>query len=68
MNASKPVPGTVPRCNHCAHYFITHDVQFRYGCSAMDFKSQRQPILDVIASSEQPCLYFQAKKQSPRSR
>lgn len=50
-----------PGCNNCTHYYITHDADFRYGCRALDFKSQRQPVLDVIASSGQPCLYFQKK-------
>jgi hypothetical protein len=65
MQTKQPPPDEIPKCKHCTHYFITHDAQFPYGCSAMDFKSARQPILDVIASSGQPCLYFQAKKKSP---
>jgi hypothetical protein len=51
------------RCNGCAHYFITHELTFRYGCRALDFKSRRQPIRDVIEASGQACLYFQAKKR-----
>ena len=50
-----------PRCNQCTHYFIPHELPFRYGCLALDFKSQRRPELDVIASSGQACLYFQPK-------
>ena len=51
----------VPRCRHCAYYFITHDARFRYGCHALDFKSEREPILDVLEASGQQCLYFQPK-------
>ena len=50
-----------PRCNQCPHYFITHELPFRYGCRALDFKSRRLPELDVIASSGQACLYFEPK-------
>ena len=60
-------PDEVPRCNRCTHYFITHDAQFPYGCSAMNFKSARQPALDVIASSGQPCLFYQEKKPGQRT-
>lgn len=51
-----------PGCNNCTHYYITHDAYFRYGCRALGFKSQRQPILDVIEASGQQCHYFQKKK------
>ncbi len=54
----------VPRCTDCAHYYITHETQFRYGCRAMDFKSRRLPMLDVLEASGQPCQFFAAKKRS----
>jgi hypothetical protein len=50
-----------PRCSRCTHHFITHELPFRYGCRALDFKSTRPPELDVIASSGEACLYFQPK-------
>ena len=53
-------------CNDCTHYYITHDANFRYGCRALDFKSQRQPILDVIEASGQQCHYFQKKERGRR--
>jgi len=53
-------------CNDCIHYYITHDANFRYGCRALDFKSQRQPILDVIEASGQQCHYFQKKERGRR--
>jgi len=62
MDAEKHMLDQFPRCSRCAHYYITHDMTFRYGCRALDFKSRRQPMLDVIEASGQPCLYFQAKK------
>jgi hypothetical protein len=48
-------------CKDCRHYYITHEVEFRYGCRAFNFKSQRQPILEVIEASGQDCQYFQEK-------
>jgi hypothetical protein len=54
-----------PRCTACAHYYITHDLSFPYGCHALRFKSARQPIVEVIEASGQPCLYFQPKPRSP---
>jgi hypothetical protein len=49
------------RCNDCVHYYITFEAQFRYGCRALDFKSQRLPMLDVLEASGQPCQFFQGK-------
>jgi hypothetical protein len=50
-------------CINCAHYYITHDINFRYGCRALDFKSQRQPILVVMEASGQQCHFFQKKER-----
>jgi len=58
--------GNPPSCNNCAHYYITHDAHFRYGCRALDFKSQKQPILDVIEASGQQCHFFRKKERSKR--
>lgn len=52
-------------CNNCQHYYITHDICFRYGCRALAFKSQRQPVLDVLAASGEPCHYFRKKTPPP---
>lgn len=54
-------PDSKPKCHQCAHYFITHEVAFRYGCRALGFKSRSQPGREVIAASGEQCLYFQAK-------
>jgi len=53
-------------CNSCIHYYITHDAHFRYGCRALDFKSQRLPILVVVEASGQPCHYFQKKERGSK--
>ena len=55
-----------PDCKNCTHYFITHEANFRYGCRALDFKSRRLPVLDVIEASGQPCHYF--KKRNTHSK
>ncbi len=55
--------GKPPACNDCIHYYITHDASFRYGCRALDFKSQRLPVLDVVEASGQPCHYYQKNKR-----
>lgn len=62
---SPPVEGArdTVRCTACVHYFITHDPVFPYGCRTLNFKSWRQPMLDVIEASGQPCLYFRAKRR-----
>ena len=55
-----------PDCKRCTHYFITHVANFRYGCRALNFKSRRLPILDVIDASGQPCHYFRKKVPAVR--
>ena len=50
-------------CIYCTHYYITHDANFRYGCRALDFKSQRQPSLVVTEASGKQCHYFQEKQR-----
>lgn len=49
------------RCTGCKHYYITHDLQFPYGCRAFGFKSVRQPVLDVREASWRKCLLFEAR-------
>lgn len=58
-------PDPLRKCHRCAHYYITHDPVFPYGCRALGFKSGRQPCLDVLAASGEPCRYFQAKDKTP---
>lgn len=47
-----------PDCRDCAHYFITWDLAFPYGCRVLNFKSKRLPHLDVLESSGECCLRF----------
>jgi hypothetical protein len=51
----------MPSCTKCAHYYITHDVNFLHGCRALKFKSRQLPQYDVIAASHAPCLAFEPK-------
>jgi hypothetical protein len=67
MNREQTTQDDIRRCNRCRHYFITHDEKFRYGCRALNFKSQQQPILNVIAASGQQCLYFEEKTKPLRA-
>jgi len=53
-----------PNCLECAHYHITWDTQFPYGCKAMNFKSKRKPYLEVFESSGAHCLRFEPKSSS----
>ncbi|THF57217.1 uracil-DNA glycosylase [Pseudothauera rhizosphaerae] len=50
-----------PDCKACAHYYITHDPTFPYGCRRLGFKTRRQPAQDVLASSGLPCMMFEPK-------
>ncbi len=68
MNPSSRPGHDRPRCTHCAHYYITFDVKFPYGCRALKFKSRRQPVLDVIESSDRPCQFFAPKPARPVDR
>ena len=52
---------THPHCLQCTHYYITHDVQFMYGCRLFQIKSKRQPMLDVVDASGDVCQGFKAK-------
>lgn len=62
MDSTEFIQEQARRCNHCVHYYITHDVNFPYGCRALAFKSRHQPARDVVAASGEACLYFQPKK------
>ena len=58
----------VINCPSCAHYFITHEASFPYGCRAMGFKSKQLPSLAVVAATAEPCQSFQAKATRARRR
>ncbi len=61
---SKPA-AQEPNCNACMFFYITYEAHFRYGCRALDFKSQRLPMLDVLEASGQLCQFFQRKPFRP---
>jgi hypothetical protein len=63
-NSSEPAR---QRCRACRHYYITHDINFPYGCRQLGFKSAREPMRDVIESSGQVCLYFMPVDRSARA-
>ncbi|BBF85884.1 hypothetical protein DLM_2269 [Aquitalea magnusonii] len=54
-----------PGCLACRHYHISHDARFPYACRALHIKSKRQPCIDVLEASGQPCLYRQQKTAPP---
>lgn len=55
-------PNQRPHCTRCAHYFITFDAHFPYGCRAMNFKSKGLPQNEVQGATGAGCLAFQARK------
>lgn len=62
MLESEPQP---PNCLKCAHYYITWDTRFPYGCRAIGFKSKRRPQLDVLHNSGASCLAFEPRPPAP---
>lgn len=42
----------------CVYHYITYDPGFPYGCRAMQFKSRRLPMHDVIEASGIECQMF----------
>lgn len=59
MNPAHAAQGA--SCLRCAHYFITHDSYFPYGCHAMGLKSRRRPELDVVSATGTACVIFTPK-------
>jgi hypothetical protein len=57
-----------PKCAKCAHYFITYDPRFPYGCRAMNFKSRSLPQNEVEAASGMACQTFQARSTTQENR
>jgi hypothetical protein len=50
-------------CHGCAHFYITYDPRFPYGCRALQFKSRQLPHIEVHAASNSPCM---AREAIPR--
>ena len=48
-------------CRQCAHFNITWDRNFPYGCKAFGLKTKRITSTEVYLSSGKECLKYQAK-------
>jgi hypothetical protein len=55
-------------CNACAHYFITWNKKFPYGCGAMKFMSSKLPSADVLEIEGHECFLFEHKDAKVESR
>lgn len=55
-----------PKCTQCAHYFISYDPRFPYGCRAMNFKSRTLPQNEVAAISGMDCQTYQPRPAHAR--
>lgn len=53
-----------PSCAKCAHYFITHDPRFPYGCRAMGFKSQHSPQDEIVAATGARCVSYDPRQRN----
>jgi len=51
-----------PVCQHCLHYYVTHEPKMPYGCLAMRFKSAHNPAQVVFSSSGIECQLFTPKR------
>ena len=49
-------------CNTCAHFYITWDKRYPYGCNVMRFMSAKLPSQDVLEVEGRDCLSFQHKE------
>jgi len=54
-------------CRTCLHFFITHVLDFPYGCRAMNFKSKKLPAEEVEETSGMACLRFHPRSSKPRT-
>ena len=48
-------------CNSCAHFFITWNKRFPFGCRAMGFMSANSPNKDVFEVEGRNCLAYKEK-------
>lgn len=46
------------KCKGCKFFYITWDRKFPYGCKALNFKSKKYPIDEVLSTSGMDCQYF----------
>ena len=59
---SRVISGQHVDCNTCAHFFITWDKRFPYGCRAMSFMSSNLPNKDVLELEGRDCLIYRNKE------
>jgi hypothetical protein len=66
-NLTGHLPGAHGRakCTDCAHYYITYDPLFPYGCRAMNIKSKRPPHTEVEAAAGIECQTFARRQKVP---
>jgi len=50
-------------CFSCAHFFITYEPDFPYGCRAVNFKSRLIPAKLMYAYSGIGCQLFKMKRE-----
>ena len=48
-------------CNSCAHFFITWNKRFPFGCRAMGFMTSNSPSKDVFEVEGRDCLAYKNK-------
>ena len=52
-------------CNSCAHFFITWNKKFPFGCRAMGFMTSNSPSKDVFEVEGRDCLAYKDKFSQP---
>jgi hypothetical protein len=50
-------------CAACGHFYITHNLEFPYGCKGLGFRSLKLPCVEVILSSGADCRFFLPKQK-----
>ncbi len=50
-------------CFSCAHFHITYETDFPYGCRAAGFKSRLIPAKEMLLNSGMECQFFEEKKK-----
>ena len=55
-------------CNSCAHFFITWNKRFPFGCRAMGFMSANSPNKDVFEVEGRDCLAYKEKNLMPKDK
>lgn len=53
------------KCMNCAHYYVTYDMKFPYGCKIMGFKSKISPDAEILRMTGTPCQTFQRRAIKP---